>query len=86
MMHFLNVTWGSVQRAAAVLHAPALASAVDARHVAGGDPYASSNELIIYDQIPDRGRGRGFATGIHLNEAVEWSKRPGPPQATLRRS
>ncbi len=37
--------------------------------------------IIIYDQIPDRRRGRGFATGIHLNEALEWSKRPGPPQA-----
>ena len=36
--------------------------------------------IIIYDQIPDRRRGRGFATGIHLNEALEWSKRPGPPQ------
>ena len=35
--------------------------------------------IIIYDQIPDRRRGRGFATGIHLNEALEWSKRPGPP-------
>ena len=34
--------------------------------------------IIIYDQIPDRRRGRGFATGIHLNEALEWSKRPGP--------
>ena len=32
------------------------------------------------DQVPDRRRGRGFATGIHLNEALEWSKRPGPPQ------
>ena len=38
--------------------------------------------IIIYDQIPDRRRGRGFATGIHLNEALEWSKRPGPPQQT----
>ena len=38
--------------------------------------------IIIYDQIPDRRRGRGFATGIHLNEALEWSKRPGPPQGT----
>ena len=38
--------------------------------------------IIIYDQIPDRRRGRGFATGIHLNEALEWSKRPGPPQST----
>ena len=37
--------------------------------------------IIIYDQIPDRRRGRGFATGIHLNEALEWSKRPGPPQS-----
>ena len=34
----------------------------------------------LLDQIPDRRRGRGFATGIHLNEALEWSKRPGPPQ------
>ena len=40
--------------------------------------------IIIYDQIPDRRRGRGFATGIHLNEALEWSKRPGPPQIFLR--
>ena len=40
--------------------------------------------IIIYDQIPDRRRGRGFATGIHLNEALEWSKRPGPPQPTAR--
>ncbi len=39
--------------------------------------------IIIYDQIPDRRRGRGFATGIHLNEALEWSKRPGPPQSNL---
>ena len=39
--------------------------------------------IIIYDQIPDRRRGRGFATGIHLNEALEWSKRPGPPQITV---
>ena len=39
--------------------------------------------IIIYDQIPDRRRGRGFATGIHLNEALEWSKRPGPPQFAL---
>ena len=39
--------------------------------------------IIIYDQIPDRRRGRGFATGIHLNEALEWSKRPGPPQLPL---
>ena len=38
--------------------------------------------IIIYDQIPDRRRGRGFATGIHLNEALEWSKRPGPPHIT----
>ena len=38
--------------------------------------------IIIYDQIPDRRRGRGFATGIHLNEALEWSKRPGPPQGS----
>ena len=38
--------------------------------------------IIIYDQIPDRRRGRGFATGIHLNEALEWSKRPGPPHVT----
>ena len=38
--------------------------------------------IIIYDQIPDRRRGRGFATGIHLNEALEWSKRPGPPQSS----
>ena len=38
--------------------------------------------IIIYDQIPDRRRGRGFATGIHLNEALEWSKRPGPPQVS----
>ena len=41
--------------------------------------------IIIYDQIPDRRRGRGFATGIHLNEALEWSKRPGPPQSGLVR-
>ena len=41
--------------------------------------------IIIYDQIPDRRRGRGFATGIHLNEALEWSKRPGPPQHTRPR-
>jgi hypothetical protein len=41
--------------------------------------------IIIYDQIPDRRRGRGFATGIHLNEALEWSKRPGPPQGTSAR-
>ena len=40
--------------------------------------------IIIYDQIPDRRRGRGFATGIHLNEALEWSKRPGPPQHDTR--
>ncbi len=39
--------------------------------------------IIIYDQIPDRRRGRGFATGIHLNEALEWSKRPGPPHCAL---
>ena len=38
--------------------------------------------IIIYDQIPDRRRGRGFATGIHLNEALEWSKRPGPPHCS----
>ena len=41
--------------------------------------------IIIYDQIPDRRRGRGFATGIHLNEALEWSKRPGPPHMTTSR-
>ena len=39
--------------------------------------------IIIYDQIPDRRRGRGFATGIHLNEALEWSERPGPPQMAV---
>ena len=40
--------------------------------------------IIIYDQIPDRRRGRGFATGIHLNEALEWSKRPGPTHGYAR--
>ena len=42
--------------------------------------------IIIYDQISDRRRGRGFATGIHLNEALEWSERPGPPQSAGTKS
>ena len=42
--------------------------------------------IIIYDQTPNRRRGRGFATGIHLNEALEWSKRPGPPHTILEQA
>ena len=45
-------------------------------------PTAPQRFIIIYHQIPDRRRGRDFGTGIHLNEAIKWSKRPGPPQPT----
>ena len=47
-------------------------------------PQDSNSSSSSMNQIPDRRRGRGFATGIHLNEALEWSKRPGPPHKPLR--
>ena len=48
-------------------------------------PTALQRLIIIYRQISDRRRGRDFGTGIHLNEALEWSKRLGPPHSSLQR-
>ena len=42
-------------------------------------PTAPQRLIIIDHQTRDGRRGRDFGTGIHLNEALEWSKPPGPP-------
>ena len=60
-----------------------ISRAIVAAHACVGTarfPQLHSASSSSIHQRRDGRRGRDFGTGIHLNEALEWSKPPGPPQ------